>query len=177
MPMARAIKGTGWLSAERKIPCQPRKRARPSHQKERCRGSKRCDRDRLGPIETEQSTMYTGQKNEGDNDVSSDDHKGKKPKPRPEERISVHTLVCMHLFFVKDQIEERVSVPVSVKSESSTSIGIFVRLAITRITGKPVGRASGVRGKRPARWQPSVDLGCESRTLVLRRARSSGYTG
>ena len=64
-------------------------------------------------------------------------------------------------------MEERVSVPVSVKSESSTSIGIFVRLAITRITGKPVGRASGVRGKRPARWQPSVDLGCESRTLVF----------
>jgi hypothetical protein len=52
----------------------------------------------FGPIETEQSTMYTGQKNERNNDVGSDDYKGKKPKPRPEERISVHTLVCLHLF-------------------------------------------------------------------------------
>jgi hypothetical protein len=55
---------------------------------------------------------------------------------------------------------------VSVKSESSTSIGIVVRLNFTRISGKPVGRASGITGKRPA-LPASVDLGCESRTLVF----------
>jgi hypothetical protein len=74
---------------------QSERKPTEENETERCNDANDID---FGLTEGEQGASYAEQEQESDNDISTDDDDGKKPKLRTGERKSVHTLVCMHSF-------------------------------------------------------------------------------
>ena len=88
-----------WLvkgRAENALPGEEQSEGKPTEENEtECRDD--ANIIDFGVTQGEQRASYAEQEKEHDNDISFDNHGGKKPKLWPVERNSVHAPVCTHV--------------------------------------------------------------------------------